>query len=95
MKNKSTPYLDYYKKWMETGELPNNGLCNSLSQPIDFGMYFMPTDEDLEELLSERCSCIYFTSGLQWDCDEIDKKELFTPLRQTIVLLLAAMNDEL
>ena len=90
---KKKPYLVKYEKWMREGELPDNGLCNSidfLSQEKKIFRLFVPTEKDLLELEAEG------KSGIYWGSDGILNSEyVLTPLRQTIVLLCAAVNDEL
>lgn len=83
-------YLKIYKEWMERGKMPKDGLC------LYFGKYhkllrlFRPTDEDFEELYR------LGLPGVYWGRESFYyKRDDFTPLRQTIVLFMAAMNNEL
>lgn len=87
--------ITLYKEWMDGGELPEDGLCNSLfytkyHECLDM---FEPTDDELIELAASGLSQSYWGSGLKADCN--DRYYAFTPLRQTIVLLICAMNNEL
>lgn len=86
-------YLKKYNEWMENG-LPDKskwyygGLCGAgLSEHALFALMH-PTSEDRDT---------YVLTAF-W-ADEAEKTYLqpfaFTPLRQTIVLFLAAMNNEL
>ena len=80
---------------METGKLKrNNGLCN---ENLPLVSYLKPTLEDKEALEQEGISTTYWGSGLSdqlfFQGDRLETE--FTPLRQTIVLFLAAMNEEL
>ena len=80
MKNKK--YLPLYEKWMQHG-LDGPGLCRSFQKNrID---YFI-------------LDYSFFTED-EADCQEDrfveDAPRQFTPLRQNIILLLAAMNNEL
>lgn len=86
--------FDLYKIWFENGETSGNGLCNSI-----FGEYkqllelFKPETDEYSELLEKELATTYWGSGLsQIDDDRIFK---FTDLRQTIVLFICAMSDEL
>jgi hypothetical protein len=90
---------------MKTGKLPNkNGLCyerqktlSDLKGPLDNDLLdmFKPTLEDLKVLNKQNLSRGYWASGLDQSDWIYNKSEKYTPLRQTIVLLMAAMNDEL
>lgn len=97
-RKKDTPYLDFYKKCMKDGErLPwwnksdrCNGLCPAfwlyLHEELSvLKFYFEPPDIQEDDLT------IFWASG----DPESPRWGEFTPLRQTIVLFLAAMNDEL
>jgi hypothetical protein len=86
-------YLDFYNKCMATGRIPACGLCNSLDR-WDVSV-FAPHD-DIED--SNYC---WGYDGeptlprLSMGVELPGLNNSFTPLRQTIVLFLAAMNDEL
>ena len=84
-----------YENWMETGELPENGLCKCLSgtkykSTLDL---FKPSRKEKFELVAIEFSYGYWGSGLAYS--DNDKYAKFTPLRQTIVLLILAIHDEL
>lgn len=94
MKNKKL--IDLYKEWMETGELPKGGLCIALldtkyEEIIDEEL--SPTYEDRQTLKKEGLCTTYWASGLPED--HKDEMYGFTPLRQTIVLLICAIHNEL
>jgi len=88
--------IDLYKEWMETGEMPEMGLCGCLSETryAENLSLFAPTEEDDIVLYKERKPTIYWGSG-----EEMNGKTrlcyTFTPLRQTIVLLICAIHNEL
>lgn len=96
-------HLDFYTQAMQGERMVTDGLCGAVGKKlIDKKIFgrFTPTGADLEALLSEGLIPDY---GLQsfWACG-IDKSEnwikrgyAFTPLRQTIVLFMAAINNEL
>lgn len=71
---------------METGDLPDYGLCNCLdSEELEL---FKPDDA------SEFYPRNYWAyGGPHASINTVSTQ--FSPLRQTIVLFLAAMNDEL
>jgi len=82
---------------METGKLEDDkkritgsgGLCNT-EIGEDALELFYPTERDWFDY---SIGTSFWAAGLDFfDCNRIYK---FTPLRQTIVLFLAAMNDEL
>jgi hypothetical protein len=86
-------YLPLYKEWIKTGKMPWRGLCGSL-----------PDNEEMSTIFEDNGMGGYwgyngknvFSSDI-WHDDKIfdDTVYTFTPLRQNIVLLLAAMNNEL
>lgn len=86
--------IDLYKEWMDAGEInersnPNGegGLCNAL--PLEY----LPT---LDYVSPETApSHSYWASGLSCDSESHEAMYKFNPLRQTIVLLICAMHDEL
>lgn len=84
-----------YEKWMENGRLPKGGLCNSLmgTKYRNTLKLFGPSCEELYELFKEDLSNIFWGSGLS--LNDNDRHIKFTPLRQTIVLLILAMHNEL
>lgn len=91
MKTKKKKYLPLYEKWMEKGLLPNNGLCNSLPNKEYLRDLFEPTYEE--------CVLYRHLSG-HWGStlDEYSAGDAFynfNEFRQTVVLFLAAMNEEL
>jgi hypothetical protein len=98
MKKKKTPYLDFYYKCTENGKLPCEGLCAFLDEKdvkliapyaIINGKEVYDTyhnlkwrgywAEDLNRSLVRKNGGFYF----------------FGETRQTLTLLLAAMNNEL
>lgn len=100
---KKTPFLDFYNKAMKSGFMPmtcdTGGLCftaplsnkrNNLVdifEPIEKGKQYGFWGYNGEELYCEN-----------WPDHGISERQLrygFTPLRQTIVLFCAAINNEL
>ena len=81
---------------MKTGELPRNGLCSCYEyfKYDEFLHLFQPSYIEYAKLERSKMSNIIWGSGLS--CVEDIKYVFckFTPLRQTIVLLMAAMNNE-
>jgi hypothetical protein len=86
--------IELYKEWMETGVMPDSGLCPSI--PTKYKIYlnlFKPEPSENILLMQENLSVGYWASGL--DVYDNGKYDSFTDLRQTIVLLICAMNDEI
>lgn len=92
---KKTPFLDFYNRCVESREIPSCGLCHSFNDmnplPIFEPTYTEIPNEDVrrgywgyngENVLDESVSSNY-------------RAYTFTPLRQTIVLFCAAINNEL
>lgn len=93
MKNKNKQHLDFYKKCAQTGFMPVMGLCGAASHNLINGQLldlFRPTKEDRLQLIAGRMPCGY------WGRESFYIEHgTFTPRRQTIVLLMAAINNEL
>lgn len=99
MKPKNKKHLTLYKQSMNTGSLPNDcaGFCdcarlNMVSQKLLYKVMW-PSDEDQMELHETDYSVAFWASG----CKTTDPRRIggFTPLRQTILLFMAAMAGEL
>lgn len=82
-------YLDFYRQCMNTGRTPDGGLCRTfhdheffrLIDPDDGGWnYYWGYDGEL---------------SLHTGIEEMSLAYEFTPIRQNVVLLMAAMNGEL
>jgi hypothetical protein len=88
-------YLQFYIDCMERNErLPDYGLCNALGGTLL--ELFEPTASDEKELIKEGLSALYWASGYPTDSKyDLQRWHSFTPLRQTIVLFMAAINNEL
>lgn len=97
---KNKKHLDFYYKCMETGRLPGgDGLCKeallgriseSLLSKIDpMNLCWQYRSNNYEELFGDICLPYWGSDDSLW------RRGQFTPLRQTIVLLMAAMNNEL
>lgn len=87
--------IDLYKDWMRVGTLPDQGLCNSIPKKYSKNIkMFQPEEDYLEKLIDKSVSkYLYWGSG-SIKSDK-DLKYGFTPLRQTIVLFICAMNNEI
>lgn len=97
---KMTPFLDFYNKSVKARRMPVPGLCYEFDSNIKdsfvppdiqstFNM-FKPSGHEIKNLYSEQKSSWYFGSDSgSW------LEYQFTPLRQTIVLFCAAINNEL
>jgi len=89
--------IDLHKEWMEKGQTSENGICNEV---LKFqGKYYnemqllRPTYNDFNKISDENNCVVFWGAGLSSDNQEICKA--YTPLRQTIVLLICAMNNEI
>lgn len=99
---KKTPYLDFYNKTMKKGKMECLGLCNSLKNititEVDYLYLFNPITEDKINCIGRGESWVYWAYGEKVSNTKANRERRehdFTPLRQTIVLLIAAMNNEL
>lgn len=85
-KTEKKKYLKLYYEWMTRGRIPNNGLCNCFK-----------VDDELFNLIDPELG----EHESYWGYDGPDLPLIddlwhsFTPLRQNVVLLMAAMNGEL
>ena len=96
--------IDLHKEWMESGEMwvdtIPNGLCDIINVTTekryksDFYL-IKPNSTELEELKSSGFDCAYWASELPENASIKDLSRVYSPLRQTIVLLICAMNNEL
>jgi hypothetical protein len=78
-------YLKLYYEWIKTGVIPSNGLCSIFCH-----------DELFQLIDPERGDRItYWGHEAENTVCDIEKWYEFTPLRQNVVLLMAAMNNEL
>jgi hypothetical protein len=84
-------YLRFYIDCMQCNSMPKDGLCNSLAD--DLLVLFEPTEQDAMELTEEGKSVVYWGSGCTKENPQRWYK--FSTLRQTIVLFMAAINNEL
>ena len=85
-------YLELYKRWAKNGEIPlciDSGLCGGLCGSILY------KDHEFRELFaSGQSKFTYWAMG--FNCkSEYEVMFDFNPIRQNIVLFLAAMNNEL
>jgi hypothetical protein len=86
--------IEHYKEWAEEGQLPDYGLCNSVPSEYEKSLLlFKPTDDELDELACLRMAVFFWASGLR--IFDKNKKQALTPLRETIILLICAMHDEI
>ncbi len=89
MKKKKGKYLKFYNDAIKYGKMKDAGLCECFEFD-GFIVLFEPTYENKDELRDNKKSVMYWGSDNgNWLCYK------FTPLRQTIVLFMAAMNNEL
>lgn len=106
MKKQQKKYLALYKKWLESGRigttgvsrdgtLSYNGMCDLFRGDKLFEL-LTPTYRDKHELMEEGQCDVWWGSEMDRikSCSE-EGWSSFTPLRQNIVLLMAAMNGEL
>jgi hypothetical protein len=100
---KKKMYLPLYEEWMKTGKLPAYGLCYSFGD-IDGNKYYQIQHELLSIFEPQEFEEYpYIKEDYVWRCFWAADGETngrnhmseFTPLRQNIVLFMAAMNNEL
>ena len=87
--------IKLHKQWVKKGELPEFGLCDSIPSKYENILELLtPTEDDFKQLRKNGLCTNFWGSGLDvyvfWD-----KFVAYTPLRETIVLLICAMHDEI
>jgi len=86
--------IDHYKEWDKEGQLPDDGLCYSIPDEYKKSLrLFKPTEKELRKLTEWGLSPFYWASGLGWF--DLNRYRSLTPLRETIILLICAMHDEI
>lgn len=102
--NKLGKHLRFYKDCVKKQKIPTVGLCGCAHDGlIDISILSLlkPEKEDCENLFKERLIPFeqapgsFWASGLSIDAEDALRAYSFTPLRQTIVLFMAAINNEL
>lgn len=104
MKTKKKKYLPLYEKWMASGVIDNspgidsaNGMCD-LFKKHRLWKRVSADPKDKQVLWYENIEIIWWGSGFSESLfykDPVKVKSEFTPLRQTLVLFMCAMNEEL
>lgn len=97
---KNTPFLEFYNNCIENKTMPSDGLCNSIGQLKNNRAFELitPNDEELAVLSDEGKSPVYWGYEIpngSKKYSQVEKYVKFTPLRQNIILLCAAINNEL
>lgn len=89
-------YLELYNEWMRLGHLPSHGLCGSVGEH-DYMLSLMSPSKEYSPSYwgydPEAEDISWYNSYMGQN--PIQVMHEFTPLRQTILLFMAAMNDEL
>ena len=89
---KKKKYLPLYYKWIKTGAIDKNGLCNVFGEWNAVQRKW----EYHDKLFKLMIPTFYTNSTDYWAADDDYGKIFgFGPTRQNILLLLAAMNGEL
>lgn len=91
-------YLEDYKRFMETGRMDAMGLCSQYDKEdrSDRKLKIMrPDSNDLDNLRRQGLPRRYWGYGFKISPYNTKEFFTFTPLRQTILLFMAALNNEL
>lgn len=91
-KKEKLGYIDFYKRWVAANELPIGGLCSSLPRQLSENEVFemiKPTKKDIKKMIKESHCVTYWASG-----SAESKWGRLTPLRETLLILAALLNDE-
>lgn len=89
--------IDLHWEWMEKGTLNKSGLCDELSNTkYEETLYiFEPSIIEERELLFEGEFNTFWGSGLDYDAEYNSSHPIYTPRRQSIVLLICAIHGEI
>ncbi len=92
-KNKRKLFLPKYKQYMKKEKMENSGLCICFAdfEYQEFIDLIAPDWNELGKISISGPVRGYWGSGIKGD----PAKYQFTPLRQNLVLLMAALNNEL
>jgi hypothetical protein len=92
---KTKKYLPLYERWAKAERIPYPGLCSCFEgdcQSAELISLFRP----YRVSVYSESNCSFWGYGEDTNTSSLwDECHSFTTLRQTIVLLMAAMNDEL
>lgn len=89
MKKNKSKYLKYYLDYANRLMMPDPGLCSAFKGEPEFDLVKPNRDDKLRLDTESKCA-------VWWGSDQIGTGlNDFTPLRQTLVLLMAALNNEL
>lgn len=90
---KKKKYLPLYKKWIISGRIPEYGLCESADDNNELCNTFYPGKKLIESYWG---SIDIWKNKKYSNLIDVDRIRFeFTPLRQTIILFMAAINDEI
>lgn len=92
-KNKPGQHLQFYINCVTEVVMPNAGLCSCRELDQNLLSLFEPSIYELARLRETGFNYVWWASGSKYSSRNRVFK--FRPLRQTIVLLMAAMNNEL
>ncbi len=94
--SKTPRFIDLYYEWITIGKLPDEGLCNSVPKVLRGSLeQLTPTTEDFYDMYKERMDTAFWDSEMRTDDNYYVCCSDFNPLRQNIILLCAAINNEL
>lgn len=88
-------YLDFYKRCLKVGRMPNRGLCNCRAINKSDLKLFIPSYEDIPNIIVCEGYWAFDGEAFFGAFSFSERCFAFSELRQTIVLFMAAMNDEL
>lgn len=93
-----TPFLDFYNRCIENGKLPEDGICSSFENDTHlFELLYMFSGYTSE--WGTNWYWGYNGDVYKWVGADPKKQDkimyTFTPMRQNIILLCAAINGEL
>ena len=88
---KKKKILEMYYDFMENGIPGDNGLCQHFEDDYQDWSLIIPSDEEEQELSKLGLDAVWWGN----DTGTWVNRSVMTPLRENIVLLMAAINGEL
>jgi len=85
--------IDLHKEWMRDCILPQGeGLCNAVPEKYSYCLeQFAPEGEERQEHRDDGYGLSYWGKHIETELRE----DVYNPFRQSVVLLICAMNNEL
>lgn len=92
---KEKKYLKFYEECIEKGSMDKQGLCNNFRLDTLLPLFEPESETEYPPLMSLNSRYCHWAFDGESNPTDVPSSLEFTELRQTIVLFMAAMNEEL